>query len=151
MSETNSLEDLRSLNPAEFTARVDAFYKGMQTKLGHDKPSDDTLRMFKEFGDKMDEGFNKLHEKINGLKDEFVPRRECSLIHGRTEDEINLIVSSAVEAVMGKCDNRYATKLTQNIVLGMCGLILISFITTLTVGWPVKIPEKGVSYVSEHR
>jgi len=125
---------LESMPKEHFASYVDDIMEAMRTTREHDKPSDDTLKMFKEFGGKMEEGFAKLHEKINGLKDEFVPRRECSLIHGRTEEEINLIVGKAVEAAMEKCDVRYASKLTEKIVYGLAGLILLSVATIIIAG-----------------
>lgn len=140
---------LKNLPKEHFNDYVSDMLNAIEEGGKHSKSSPETLKLFKELGEKVETGFSKIHEKIDGLKEEFIPRRECTLIHKGSKEETTNIINETVKVAMKEADGRYASKLTQKIVLTMCGLILIAFLSTLTLNWPLQFSlNKGVKNVS---
>lgn len=85
------------------------YKKGVETRAEHSTPSPETLKMI-----------NKLEVNMSEQQ------KDIGYIKEKIEDTNNIL-----RDFIDECGKKFASKLTEYIVYGLCGMILVGFITAI--------------------
>ena len=96
-----------------------AYNKGYEAGKNHAEPSPQT----KEFMAEIDVKMQTIQDKLD-----LIP----------TRDEMKLFVKEAQEEILACADKKYASKITERVVYGMAGAILLYVLTALLSGLGVR-------------
>ena len=58
------------------------FAESIKMATEHTKSAPETLVKIEEILKTMSSGFEKVHDRFDGLREEFIPRKECEILHG---------------------------------------------------------------------